>query len=399
MALLTSSPTTVTVTALPAWLPPGGAWASVATNKVNSAAVKGDFPPQFPASRDLGQLFADYTGAVWNPHFGTYGAWLLMGGGHQQYLGNEVYAWEADNRQWRRLSDPTYPGRNSSGTSLAALGDWTPYKEPPFASDLLQTYGELEPGTPASNHSRWHPCIIPPSLGGGAKGSLLIAHLSSVHTSGNGSAYAAHAFDCATLRWSRVGGLSTVPDQARAWSSCLDTRRGVIFRPGERVFTRLTMSTGIWSDTGIRIYGTAYANVPCLYLPSKDLVALLAANGQLGLVDAAQPSALVPANMAGAPPPPQGGQRLGFTWVPDLGTHGSLCVLDYTSGTIYACAAPANAFSGTWTWSTLLRTNTPSLPRYDTYNHFQYAQALKCFFVANGETDSMWCFRPREISG
>ena len=73
--------------------------------------------------------------------------------------------------------------------------------------------------------------------------------------------------------------------------------------------------------------------------------------------------------------------------------------MDYTSGNVFACALPADPFRGTWTWSTLLKTNSPTLPSYNAYNHFQYAQGLKSFFVANGETDAMWCFRPREILG
>lgn len=399
MALITSTPTTLTVTSLPAWLPVGGAWASVALNKVNSTTVKGDFPPQFPASRDVRQLFSDFTGAVWNPYYGTYGAWLIMGGGHQQYLGNEVYAWEADTRQWKRLSNPTYPGRNSAGSSLASLGDWAAFKEPPFASDLLSTYGELEAGVPASNHSRWHPCIIPPSLGGGPRGSLLIAYLSSIHTSGNGGAHVAHAFDCATGKWSRVGTVSGVSDRGRSWSSCLDTKRGVIYRPGEQVFTRMSLASGEWADSGIRINGTAYSNAPCAYVPTKDVVVLLTATGQIGIVDASLPTTITPASMAGTPPPPQPGQSLGLTWVADLGPSGSICTLDYTTGAVYACGLPADPYKGNWTWSTLVRTSPPALPTYSAYNHFQYAQGLKSFFLANGETDSMWCFRPREIVG
>jgi hypothetical protein len=132
--------------AKPAWLPAAGCWGKVSLNTVSD--VKGDFPPKFPASRNVeSSLFTDYTGGIYNPYDGASGCYVVHGGGHQQYLGNEVYQWSLDDRMWHRASDPTYPGE-------VDLSDWTSYKEPPYTSALLNNYGELATNVPASNHSR-----------------------------------------------------------------------------------------------------------------------------------------------------------------------------------------------------------------------------------------------------
>jgi hypothetical protein len=399
---VTSTATQILVSGLPAWLPAAGSWAQVSLNK--AADVKGDHP-NFPSSRSLDFLFTDFTGAVWNPHIGTLGAYLLHGGGHQQYLGNEVYAWKADTRQWEQLTVPTYPGTNSGGTSLVTLGDWTAFKEPPFASDLLETYGELALNIPASNHSRWHPCVLSPALGGGSSGSLLIPHQSAVHTSSNGSYKQGHRFDCSTLQWSRLGGLNQISFQydLKAFSSCIDTQRGDVWTFGTSNASRYNVAGNAHTDIAISGYrGSGFEYKAAVYVPTVDRILLITGDWAMRMIDPSSPGTMATPTISGANPGTVVDQNQNGVWCPDLGANGAVVCMNFTAKIVKALYAPSLP-SGTWTWATLSASNSPSYGDAQWWYHrLQYAPALKSFFIASlaeGTLNSggMWCFRPSEI--
>ncbi len=182
-----SSPTTISVVAQPSppvteWLPARGAWAQVSLNRVDTS-VSGDFPPRFPSSRNMGVggISDNFSGAIWNPHYGVLGAWVLWGGGHSQTsLENTVWIWAADTRRWIRVTAPTYPG------DVPASPDWVSGDSNADFSEPLRSYGELiTAGAPAASHSRYHPCILPPGNGTGPAGALAIPYQSAFHLGGN----------------------------------------------------------------------------------------------------------------------------------------------------------------------------------------------------------------------
>jgi hypothetical protein len=372
------------------WLPARGTWAQVSLDAADDA--KGDFPPAFPATRDLVSLFTDFTGAVWNPHVGALGAWLLHGGGHQQYLGNEVYAWSADTRRWARLSDPTYPGE-------VPLSDWEAYTEPPFASPLLDERAELATGVPASSHSRWHPSILPPAAGGGPQGSLLVPFASAIHTSGNGTCGQGHRFDCASRTWSRLGDPNPVISGGQCWSSCVDASRAAVFTFGNSAVSRLDVASGAFAEVDLPgYYGSGFEKVPAAHALEHDVIVLLDSAYGIRVIDAASPTALVAPTVTGAAPAATEDQSYGLTWCPDLPPHGALVCLDYATLAVMACFAPEDPGAGTWAWQELVATNRPAFGQSGLfYNWFQYAPALRAFFHAGGAHDGMWCFRPTEI--
>jgi hypothetical protein len=106
----------------------------------------------------------------------------------------------------------------------------------------------------------------------------------------------------------------------------------------------------------------------------------------------------------------------GFVWCKDLGAFGAIVHLSIndiftdlavTRCEVYACYAPANPFTGTWTWAKLTTNNMPALATGTSYlnnrllyNRFQYAPALKSFFLLGTPSDpsgGIVCFRPLEI--
>ena len=50
-------------------------------------------------------MFA-WSGATFVPSLGVYGSIILFGGGHTDYLGNEVYRYDVETRLFTRLTSP-----------------------------------------------------------------------------------------------------------------------------------------------------------------------------------------------------------------------------------------------------------------------------------------------------
>lgn len=441
MARLTSTPTTLTVTNLPAWLPPKGSWSGTLASgqavSLNTAeSIKGDFPPAFPASRNLGALFEDFSGAVWSPHIGINGAMLFHGGGHSAtttyspMLDNAVYMWRADTRLWSRLTDPTYPG------SVPGFGpfDWG-WSRPRTTDNLLEadeplrTYGELRENVPCSNHSRYNLTVLPPARGGGSSGSLVLARVTSAHITGAGQSNWGHKLDCAAAlglgsanayqAWERfaVGPNPHLTDSITSASSCIDTARGYLYQTANSAAPLITRykfgSAGYesctpsnWGSTYFRLFHSGRAQM--VYVPILDCIVWLNADYEIA-VSVANGS---PNNLTAVVTPPVTGtanrpaataaEKFGATWCPDLGNNGALVCWDYRTNLVHACYAPSNPLAGAWTWALLTANNRPN-PGNATwwYARFQYAPALKSFFLCSMPNDAyggILCFRPSEIS-
>lgn len=422
----TSSATTIRVSGLPSWLPPAGSWGAVSLNTAES--VKGDFWPAFPSSRNLGSLFNDFSGAVWNPYIGTYGAMLFHGGGHSAtssyspMLDNAVYMWRADTRQWSRLTDPTYPG------TVAPFGpyDWgwsVPRTQDDFteADEPLKTYGELRTNVPCSNHTRWMLGVLPPANGGGSQGSLVVPNVSAGHITGAGASGQMHLLDCNSAlslgsangyqAWSRRG--SVYSDNRRSWAGCIDTYNGYIYAscagfPSTYALNRYNIATATWASANPTGWSIADdAAMPIVYALTHHIMVVMRSNFTLRVISAdASPMTINTATVTGSPPTgggPGSGSGGGITWCPHLGSYGAIVHYNYVTHEVKACYAPSNPLGGgTWTWSTLSSSNTPS-GRGDAehwYNRFQYAPALKSFFLCSMPNDSyggILCFRPSEI--
>jgi hypothetical protein len=300
-----------------------------------------------------------------------------------------------DDRLWYRASDPTYPGE-------VDLSDWTAYKEPPFASALLNDYGELATGVPASNHSRWLLCILPPVHGGGAKGSLLLPYLAAIHTSGNGVNPQSHAFDFETGTWSRWLAFTHIPISG-GWgngrnAACYDSIQRQVWRTSCQELQRAHIDSSQWERVPLSGFYGNWGCKPLVHIPPVNVLLILKSGSSIGILDAASPGTSVSAaTVSGTPPPSQPTESFGGTWCGDLGPNGSVLVCDYTTMDVYALAVPSDAFSGTWTWSTLTRHNSPSgFSRTLQYNRFQYVPAIQACIVTGGNSD-VYAFNIEEL--
>lgn len=406
---IVSTPTTISIVAPPSppvtdWLPARGSWAQVSLNRVD-ASLAGNFPPRFPSSRNMGigGISDNFSGAVWNPHYGVLGAWVLWGGGHSQTsLENTVWIWAADTRLWTRLSSPTYPG------DVPASPDWVSGDSNADFSEPLRSYGELVTGgAPAASHSRYHPCILPPGNGIGSAGALAIPYQSAFHLGGNTISAQGHKFDFSAGHWSRLGNLE--PSAESSWSSCTDSA-GNVYRADNRNLWKLSAGSSTWQAMSRTGWGSVGRYGPVLHIPGLDLIAAFRLVGgalTLFVTPASPSSASVtkpPMQSQGfgvsAEPDGSGAPDIGMTWCADLG---GVAAFREATGEVWLLRPPsASPTTAAWVWSKLASTNAPRLVRANTgvplYNRLQYAPSLKSFFICRDiSAFDMWCFRPQEI--
>jgi hypothetical protein len=122
-----------------------GTWAAVSLNTLrdldpaNDPQVNSNHPGP-PAWRDnQAAVLGAWNGGAFASGYGTSGALIVAGGGHADYYGNEVYAFDLATRRWQRLTNP-YP----SPSFPVEDGIW-----PDGTPSVSHTYDQVDyhPGT------------------------------------------------------------------------------------------------------------------------------------------------------------------------------------------------------------------------------------------------------------
>jgi hypothetical protein len=438
-AVSTATTITVNSNALPSWLPAPGYW-STPSNPVSgskpaslntASSQMGNFPPHFLSGRFFESLWNDYSGAVWNPYIGTYGAMLFHGGGHmagqKAMADNGVYMWRADTREWSRLADVGWPGEVTDT-------DW--FTNGPYSTLYNTPSGEVATGVPAANHSRSVPCILSPAWSGSA-GGFCLPSARSIGNIGDLSSNFPHALNCATALsvgsaaagqsgggWSRLGGAHP-SGLTGIWAATADNVRGNLYIQAQNngQLWRFNITANTWTDVSPSGYGSSgFQNRTLEYAPSLDCVIQMDANYDLAFIPAGgSPLTLTKRTTAGTKPTPNydsdDGAGYGFIWCPDIPPYGA--VVHLTTSNLFegpmlfcdinACTpSSSNPLTATWTWSKLVANNMPTTLHNPTsymnnrhlYKRFQYAPALKSFFFCTMPNDTyggIVCFRPSEI--
>ncbi|MEM7763808.1 MAG: hypothetical protein AAF290_06975 [Pseudomonadota bacterium] len=97
-----------------------GQWERVSLNTLasqdprNDPDVNPNYPNSPPWNGTIGQrgVIEAWNGGAFACKYGEFGALIAYGGGHNDYYGSEIYAFDLGMREWRRVSDP-YPGPNN----------------------------------------------------------------------------------------------------------------------------------------------------------------------------------------------------------------------------------------------------------------------------------------------
>lgn len=184
-----------------AYVPPVGQRANVNLN--NASDVDYDLTSGVPlASRwwngyqgagSFGSMVGSYSGSIWASGYGSAGAFIVHGGGHGGQIGAFAYAFDFHTREWACIGAPG---------NVPATSHWCGYTDARDAgtqdlradpaSNIDQRdlqwldYGYGGSYIKIADHEYLQNAYIPPSLGGGVKGSLYLPQ--STYSQGNGVA-------------------------------------------------------------------------------------------------------------------------------------------------------------------------------------------------------------------
>ncbi len=186
------------VTFVPSWVPLAGQVAAIsgpgtAAPNTLSSVLYGTAVDGFGGAGLT--YFSSWCSGVYAPNYGTYGAIAFANGGDGDYFGNEGYVFEFDTRTWKRL------GVRSTG--LNGLRG-SPGADPNFDDSAWgehTTPGGVPPPQPGIPHNYDAVEYLPPSMGGGINGSLLLATRSAVYSLRKFAH--PHYLDLATGTWHR----------------------------------------------------------------------------------------------------------------------------------------------------------------------------------------------------
>lgn len=350
-----------------------GSWGTASGNLLSS--LMGAAVP----ARSAAGLFA-YSGGAFAAGFSQHGALLVTGGGHNDYYGNEVGAWNATTGLWSILG--SYPTDGGGGTT-----NYVDAEQNPAGSG----------SRPATCHT--YNCLqyIPGPVAGNTKGLLVRPHASALaDLNGNFHSGRSHAFNLDTAAWARfAAGLAPVAAAEYAGATAYDSASNAIWwMPKGTYAPRKLTAAGAWSTSSVASIPLSYTSV-AVYVPTVQKVfvfdpnlapwtvnVITTANNALQTVTPASGPVAQGADIAGA----------GAAWCGDLG---KILVYPYFAsagvqnrGTIYTFDPV------TMTWGTLVNSTTAvTAPYGGVWGRFQYVPAAKCAVIAPTVSSNVMAYR------
>ena len=114
---------------------PQGGWVQVNSNKYSDAwatVAQGGLPDG--GNADPASIITAWSSFAWDS---VNGQLLLWGGGHANYLGNEVYAWNATTGAWGRGSLPSRLDRDGNTSTYFVTDDAAPQAAHTYDNSLF----------------------------------------------------------------------------------------------------------------------------------------------------------------------------------------------------------------------------------------------------------------------
>ena len=192
MALLTSSPATVSVTSFPYSLPPSGQALLIGSNFAESVR-----PPTHSAYDWNYALFFFYGGGVFVEAYSAGGAYVIAGsGGHDVPPNFGGCLFDFADATWKRIDNANgMPWFNRDLNAPGYSGEIN------SAGEI--NYPGVSPGIPAPSHLYGNVQPLSAAKGGGSRGSALLLRSSAAGYSSNFGSGFAHRFDLSTGLWTR----------------------------------------------------------------------------------------------------------------------------------------------------------------------------------------------------
>jgi hypothetical protein len=375
------------LTTAPSWVTDiaPGMWAAVGQNRLrdidpeDDSAANPNYPSAAPWHGSTGQpaVIQSWNGAIFASGFGNSGSLVLYGGGHGNYYGSELYAFDMATRSWKRLSNP-YKGPFNWPYSRAEYPDGSAI--PPHTYDFV----EYHPRTNSFVLLKGQTELGPPS---------------------NQTAVPiAHAFDLSARKWRRSPQNGSVAIYSGGFS-VYDSKRDVFWVEGgssSSNFLKFDPNTsnadgtfGTWTNYASKVTQTdsvaAYDTVHDLFV-----VTAFRNGDQVYGIDLANPTAArVQLKEGGTPPAKQSAH--GWEW-----SEGRKAFIYWRSGEdVYEFKLTSGDWkTGTWQWSKLTSGSnslTPQSMAVDNgiYSRFRIAryQNAEVGVVVNDVGGAVYAFR------
>jgi hypothetical protein len=351
----------------PDWVPPPGEWAPVSLNTLDDVNPCPSNECSYSAVQGHGAIIHNWNGGALATGYGVRGGYIVWGGGHNGYFGNEIYLWDLETRLWSRVTEPV---------------------ENPVCS---QATGELQDGSPCSAHTysylNYHP----------ATNSFVELGSASNHEEGGAGAPRVKLFSFDDNSW-RTG--ADKPDfmTGTGASSAFDPNRGATgvfwympsygttlgyYDPSADTWTEFAQ---FWIDID---HQTAID-------PTRDLMVTLDVRGSQSVIvhDLDDPDNPVTVTTANGYAPQSWEPWPGFAFHPPSATF----VAWLGGSSVWQLVPPAGDWrTETWNWIEIEGQGTePSSPNVTpgTYNRWQWAPSLDCFIVVTSTTTNVDAYRP-----
>lgn len=330
---------------IPAWVPAAGKFADISLNvmsDVNPCPTNtcvwsgGGLGPK--------EMFRVWCGGIFAPEYGTKGAFLMFGGGHLSYDGNEVYAFDLASRLWVCHGTPA-----------------------PYNGTQIQANGEYPDGTPPAKHTYALVSYLPPAWGGGTLGSLLTFGMS-----GSGVEQRVHAFNLATGVWSRftAGDLQFGNSYGTAVRD--SARQGYWVVPSVCTKIYFVSKTGVITNQHTNTNRNSGAESMASIIPGRDVLVNLEYGPGLAWLDLASLSASPATTVwnaittTGTAPANAYLYKWGFEWSARLNCF--VCYEGTGQNTVYKLTPPA-VLTDPWVWSSqVLTPQAAESPSYVSAN-------------------------------
>lgn len=311
---------------------------------------------------------------------GSDSLWLPLGGGHQDYAGNEAYALCLADEvpEWRMPRPP-------SGSIPLGLID---------LDDGQEASGNYADGRPRAIHSGNKHVYVP---GRGA----FMAVQGSTFRSGQAGTSRSMLLNSNSGEWTTLSN-HPAPGQAPG-AACYDSEQDAVWwlGGGQAWMSRFVFASGTWQVFTSGSSSNAWGYYALTHAPEHGL--LIAVNNRLptgfavwdtGSISMYQPG------VSNAPPAhlSKVGGQAGCVWVPSLGAV-AMWQNETTlnPGAISLLRAPTNPRSQAWTWDTLLpAVGSPLVPSTavinGTFGRFGFSPNLDGFFLLNSVDQPVYFF-------
>jgi hypothetical protein len=351
-----------------------GQWAAVSLNTLSDVDPCPASNCSYSGIEGQSAVLDDWNGGAFATRFGTLGGYIVWGGGHAGYYGNELYVFDVATLRWVRHTQPVVNG--SCDHSIDAFQNGSPCAR--------HTYDYVDYHPPTNSFV---------SLGG-----------ASVHECGGCGTGYVHAFSFNDNTWRRgtsnFAGLVSLTGA----SSAYDPRRAVHWvlpAYGQR-FSKYDLAAnsgnGAWTQ-----YSAVTMNIDTVSAidPIKDLFVSVDSRS-----DSPTANRVVVHDLA-APSQPfvqitTSGDRTiefakapGFEWDPVAEKF-----VGWASGTsVYTLTPPASNWkTSPWTWQKVnaasTNTVTPTSPNANgTYSRWRYMPSVNAFIVVNRVNEPVFVYK------